>query len=168
MENNLKDLFQHEIQDMYSSEKLLLNAMKDMAEAASSSELKSAIRDHMSETENHIKRLSKVAESCGFSPEGVTCQATVGLVKEGKEHVEEFGGSPAGDAAIIASLQKCEHYEIANYGTAVTWAESLGFDEAAQILGQTLDEEEACDEKLTALAEHGVNATAQGSRAQAI
>jgi ferritin-like metal-binding protein YciE len=154
---NLNDLFQNTIKDIYSSEKLLLKAMPDLAQAAQNPRLKEAIQKHIGQTEEHVRRIEQLAQSLGFDPGGVTCEGTVGLVKEAKEHIEEFGSSPAGDAAIVACAQKNEHYEIANYGTAVTWAELLGFEDAIPLLEQTLQEEEETDDILTQLAESEVN-----------
>ncbi len=154
---NLNDLFQNLIKDIYSSEKLLLKAMPDMLQAAQSNRLKEAIQLHIRQTEEQIRRVEQVAQACGFDPGGVTCQGTVGLIKECQEHIQEFGGTPAGDAAIIVCAQKNEHYEIANYGTAITWAEMLGMQDAIGLLEQTLDEEEETDDILTAIAEEESN-----------
>jgi len=154
---NLNDLFQDTIRDIYSSEKLLLKAMPDMMSAAQNPRLKEAIRLHISQTEEQVRRIEQVAQQLGFSPEGVTCQGTVGLIKESQEHIQEFGGSPAGDAAIIACAQKNEHYEIANYGTVITYAELLGHEQVISLLEQTLQEEEETDDILTQIAESEVN-----------
>jgi ferritin-like metal-binding protein YciE len=156
----LNDLFQNTIRDMYSSEKLLLKAMPDLLNAAQSPRLKDAIRTHIGQTEEHVRRIEQIARSLNFDPGGVTCQGTVGLVKETQEHLQEFGGSPAGDAAIIACAQKAEHYEIGNYGTTLEWAEMLGYEEVATILEQTLGEEEETDDLLTEIAESEANQTA--------
>lgn len=153
----LNDLFQNTIRDMYSSEKLLLKAMPDLMNAAQSARLKEAIRIHIGQTEDHVRRIEQIAQQLGFDPGGVTCQGTVGLIKEAQEHIEEFGGSPAGDAAIIACAQKNEHYEIGNYGTALEWAEMLGHDDVASILELTLNEEEETDDLLTDIAESESN-----------
>lgn len=166
---NLNDLFQHTIKDIYSSEKLLLKAMPDMLNAAQNPQLKDAIQRHMRQTEEQIKRVEQVAQMCGFDPNGVTCEGTVGIIKEMQDHVQDFSGGPAGDAAIIAAAQKAEHYEIANYGCCVTWAEQLGMDDAAGLLEQTLQEEEETDDILTQIAESEANVKAEregGGRAQ--
>lgn len=154
---NLNDLFQSTLKDIYSSEKMFLKAMPDMMNAAQSPRLKEALQNHISQTEEHVRRIEQVAQQLGFDPGGVTCQATVGLVKEAQEHLEEFGGSPAGDAAIIACAQKNEHYEIGNYGTVLEWAEILGHGEAVSLLEETLNEEEETDDLLTDIAESDVN-----------
>ena len=109
--------------------------------AARDPELKAAIQKHATESQEQVSRIERIAGMLNFSPDGVTCQGTVGLIKEATEHLEEFGGTEAGDAAIIASAQKNEHYEIANYGTAATWADTLGYPEAAALLKQTLAED---------------------------
>ncbi len=157
MAKTLDDLFQDTIKDIYSSETMLLNAMPKLSQAARDPELKAAIEKHARETQEHIDRIERIAKMLNFSPEGVTCQATVGLVKEASEHLEEYSGEDAGDAAIIASAQKNEHYEIASYGTVAAWADQLGYTEASMILRQTLAEEEATDQALSKLARGGVN-----------
>ncbi len=157
MPKTLDDLYQDTIKDIYSSETQLLAAMPKLSQAATDPELKAAIEKHAQETEQQIERIRQVAQMGGFSPEGVMCQGTVGLIKEAEEHLEEFQGEPTGDAAIIASAQKNEHYEIANYGTAATFAETLGYSEAAMLLRQTLQEEENTDKILTQLATSGAN-----------
>ncbi|AIE86312.1 ferritin-like domain-containing protein [Fimbriimonas ginsengisoli] len=153
----LKDLFENTVKDMYSSEKLLLKAMQDMRDAAQSNRLKEAIHNHIGQTEEHVRRIEQIASILHFDPSGVTCQGTVGLVKEAQEHLQEFGGTPAGDAAIIACAQKGEHYEIGNYGTALEWAEQLGYEEVVQLLEMTLNEEEEADDLLTDIAEEDAN-----------
>lgn len=160
---DLKELFQHTVQDIYSSEKLLLKAMPDLRDAARDPQLKQAIETHISQTEEHVRRIEQLAQSLGFEPGGVTCQATVGLVKEAQEHIEEFGGTEAGDAAIIASAQKAEHYEICNYGTVTSWADQLGYEDAVTLLEMTLEEEEQTDDLLTELAESRANIAAQSN-----
>jgi ferritin-like metal-binding protein YciE len=117
----------------------------------------------MGQTEEHVRRIEEIAKTLGFDPGGVTCQGTVGLIKEAQEHLEEFGGTPAGDAAIIACAQKVEHYEIGNYGTALEWADLLGHEEVASILEKTLNEEEETDDLLTDIAESEANQTAAGN-----
>ena len=162
-DKTLKDVFQDTVKDIYNSEQQFLKAMPKMQEAAQNPKLKEAIGKHIAQTEEHVRRVEQVAELLGFDPKGVVCQATVGLVKEAQEHIEEFAGNAAGDAAIIACAQKNEHYEIANYGTVITWAEQLGLDEKAiDLLEETLQEEEETDDLLTELAEDEVNPAAAG------
>lgn len=157
MAKTLNDLFQDTIQDIYSSETMLLQAMPKLSAAAKDPEVKAAIDAHAVETQGQIERIEQIAKMLSFDPGGVTCQATVGLVKEAQEHLDEYSGESVIDAAVIASAQKNEHYEIANYGTAISWANTLGYSEAAMILKQTLAEEEATDKKLTRLAKGGAN-----------
>lgn len=157
----LNDVFQDTVKDIYSSEQQLLKAMPKMQETAQNPKLKQAIGTHIEQTREHVSRIEQVAKKLSFDPGGVVCQGTMGLVKEAEEHIQEFGGSAAGDAAIIACAQKNEHYEIANYGTAITWAEQLGLDEdAIALLEETLQEEEETDDLLTQIAEEEVNPAA--------
>ncbi|RYG36205.1 ferritin-like domain-containing protein [bacterium] len=160
---DLKHLFEHTLKDIYNSENQILQALPQMESTAQSPELKAAIRKHIGETQQQIERVKTVGEKLGIDVNGVVCAATVGLIKEAKEHLEEFGGTPAGDAAIIASAQKVEHYEIANYGTVITWAEELGYKEVAQILQDTLAEEEDTDKALSQIAKQGVNQSAESN-----
>jgi len=165
-EKTLNDLLQDTIKDIYNSEQQLLKAMPKMQEAAQNPRLKEAIGKHITQTQEQVRRVEQVAQKLGFDPNGVVCQATVGLVKEAQEHLEEFGGSVAGDAAIIACAQKNEHYEISNYGTVITWAEQLGLDESViDLLEQTLQEEEETGDLLTEIAEEEVNPAAAGNGA---
>lgn len=166
MAKTLNDVFQDTVKDIYNSEQQLLKAMPKLQEAAQNPRLKEAIGTHIIQTQEHVRRIEQVAQKLGFDPNGVVCQGTLGLVKEAQEHIAEFGGSPAGDAAIIACAQKNEHYEIANYGTVITWAEQLGLDdEAIDLLEKTLQEEEETDDLLTQIAEEEINPVAAGNRA---
>ncbi|RYG43218.1 DUF892 family protein, partial [bacterium] len=126
MAKTLDALFQDTIKDIYSSETLLLQAMPKLSAAVKDPELKAAIEEHAKETQGHIERIEQIAKMLNFEPTGVTCQATVGLIKEAQEHLEEYSDEPVIDAAVVASAQKNEHYEIANYGTVITWANTLG------------------------------------------
>lgn len=160
-DKTLNDVFQDTIKDIHSSEKMFLNAMPKMQEAAQNARLKEAIGKHITQTEEHVRRIEKVAQILGFEPGGVVCQATVGLIREATEHIEEYAGNAAGDAAIIACAQKNEHYEIANYGTVITWAEQLELNpEAIDLLEDTLEEEEETDDLLTGIAEDEINSAA--------
>lgn len=162
-DKTLKDVFQDTIKDIYNSEQQLLKAMPKLMDAAQNPRLKEAIGNHIKQTEEHVRRVEQVCGKLGFDPGGVVCQATVGLIKEAQEHIEEFAGNAAGDAAIVACAQKNEHYEIANYGTVITWAEQLGIDESIiELLEETLQEEEDTDELLTEIAEEEVNPAAAG------
>lgn len=160
-DKTLNDVFQDTMKDIYNSEQQFLKAMPKLQEAAQNPKLKEALAKHQTQTEEHVRRAEQVAKLLGFEPTGVVCQATVGLIKEAQEHVEEYAGNAAGDAAIIACAQKNEHYEIANYGTVITWAEQLGLDDAViDLLEQTLQEEEETDDLLTEIAEEEVNPAA--------
>src|SRR5690606_4535935 len=160
-ESGLKDLFIDELKDIYWAEKHLAKALPKMAKAATSEELRSAIEQHETETENHIKRLEQVFATIGRKASGKKCPAMVGLVEEGKEIMEETeDGSMTRDAGIISAAQKIEHYEIASYGTLRTLANQLGNNEAANLLNQTLEEEKNTDVNLTEIAESFINESA--------
>lgn len=161
--NSLDDLFVAQIRDLYDAEQRLTKALPKMAEAASSGHLKSAFESHLRETEQHVVRLEKVFASMNQSPKRETCEAMKGLISEGEEAISARGKAEIKDAALIAAAQRVEHYEISGYGTARTLAQHLGHDEIAQVLQRTLDEESACDEKLTRIAESSVNVSAASS-----
>jgi len=158
----LKDLFRHELADIYDAERRVLKALPKMAKAATCPELRAALESHLKETRRQVKRLDQVFEAVGTRAKGQTCEATVGLLKEGDELATEFQRSPALNAALIAAAQKVEHYEIASYGCLHEWAEQLGNKKAAGLLKQTLDEEKHANESLNALAHMSVNQEALG------
>ena len=153
----LDDLFHDTLKDIYFAEKKILATLPKMAKAAQSSELAAAFEKHRTETEGHVSRLEEVFSIIGEKPQGKTCAAIVGITDEGAEIMEEYEGSPALDAGLLAAAQAVEHYEISRYGTMRTWAEELGLDEAVSLLDATLEEEKATDEALTELAESAVN-----------
>ncbi len=159
--NTLEDALHEELCDMLSSETQITKALPKMAKAATNPDLKAAFEEHLEQTEGHVERLNKAFKLLGKKPEEKTCEATKGLLKEGASIIEEKADPQVKDALLIAAAQKVEHYEIASYGTVCTWAEQLGLTELKDLLGETLDEEETTDEKLTALAEGGVNADAE-------
>ncbi len=161
--NSLNDLFVVQIQDLYDAEQRLTKALPKMAEAASSKQLKSAFQEHLRETEQHVTRLEKVFGTMGLTPQRETCEAMKGLISEGEEAIGADGDVRVKDAALIAAAQRVEHYEMAGYGTVRTLAQQLGQSEIARILQQTLDEEGACDKKLTKIAESSVNVGAAKS-----
>lgn len=132
-----------------------------MAKAASNPNLQEGFRDHLEETRGHVTRIEQVCEHLGVTPKGKKCVAMEGLIEEGKELMEEDAEPGVLDAGLIAAPQKVEHYEIASYGSARTWAEQLGLDKAVRLLQETLDEEKATDEKLTQLALEAVNEEAE-------
>lgn len=153
----LEDLFVHEIKDLYSAEKQLLKALPKMAKAATNEDLAAAFETHLAETEEQIARLESIFETLEVSSRGPKCKAMEGLLEEGKDVLEEDMDDEVRDAALICSAQRVEHYEIAGYGCARTFAKRLGHSEIAELLQQTLDEEAATNEKLTELAESQVN-----------
>jgi ferritin-like metal-binding protein YciE len=158
--DSLHSLFLDELKDVYHAEKQLIRALPRMAKAASNPELRQAFTNHLRETEGQVKRLERVFKEVGQTPRAKKCEGMAGLVEEGKSIMEEDGEPAVIDAALIAAAQRVEHYEIAAYGCLRTYAQLLGLDAAAQLLEQNLNEEEATDEKLNALAEGGINQAA--------
>jgi ferritin-like metal-binding protein YciE len=150
---NLSDLLEEQLKDLYSAENQLLKALPRMAKKASSSKLRQAFEMHTRETEEHVERLKQVCESLDFKPTGKVCKAMKGLIEEGKEAMGEDGEDAMIDGAMIAAAQKVEHYEISGYGTVVAIAKALGHNDAARILQKTADEEGNTDKKLTAISE---------------
>ncbi|ADO43995.1 YciE/YciF ferroxidase family protein [Ketogulonicigenium vulgare] len=160
-EKTLDTLFHDTLRDIYYAERKILSTLPKMARAAQDQNLKAAFKTHHEETEGHIERLQLIFEMLGKNPRGKTCAAIEGIVEEGAEIIEEYKGSPALDAGLLAVAQAVEHYEITRYGTLRAWAKQLGMNDAADLLSKTLDEESATDEALTALAGDAVNAAAQ-------
>ena len=158
---SLKDLYLEQLRDLYSAETQLVEALPKMAEAASLPALRKGFEDHLRQTEGHVQRLEKIFTSLDEDPDGQTCNGMKGLIKEGSEMAKAKGEPEARDAGLIAAAQRVEHYEIAGYGTVCTYAEMLGHADHKKLLGQTLEEEKATDEKLTQLAVTKVNASAQ-------
>lgn len=161
----LNDLFIDTLKDIYYAEKQILKALPKMAKAASSPDLKAAFEKHHDETETHVERLTQVFEIAGKAPRGKTCDAILGIIEEGKEIMEDYADSPALDAGLVASAQAVEHYEMTRYGTLKTWAAQLGLKDAADLLDQTLREEETTDQLLTKLGVAMINKSAQGKAA---
>lgn len=153
----LDDLFLDTLKDIYYAEKQILKALPKMAKAANAPELKQAFEAHREQTEGHVERLTEVFEAIGKAPRGKTCDAILGIIEEGKGIIEEFEGSPALDAGLVAAAQAVEHYEIARYGTLKAWAQQLGLKDAVKLLDQTLGEEEKTDQLLTKLGMTSVN-----------
>lgn len=154
---SLQDLFVEELRDLYSAETQLLKALPKMEKAAHAPELKAAFQTHLTETQGQVARLEQIFQALGEKPTGKTCKAMEGLVAEGSEMISENAAPAVKDAGLIGAAQRVEHYEIAGYGTARTFAQHLKNDLAAGLLQQTLREEEATDKKLTTLAESNVN-----------
>ena len=161
--DSLKDLYIDELKDLYNAENQLLKALPKMAKKAASSDLRAAFEEHLGQTEDQVNRLERIFKKLGEKPTGKTCKAMKGLVEEGKEIMNEDGDESVLDAALIGAAQKVEHYEIASYGTARTFASLLGEEDAVEALQKTLDEEAATDKKLTALAESLVNPEASNA-----
>ena len=149
----LKELYVQELRDLYNAENQLVKALPKMAKGASSDELKDAFEKHLEQTKGHVQRLEQVFEELGEKSKGKTCQAMKGLVEEGSEVLEADGEESVIDAAIIVAAQKVEHYEIASYGSARTFAKLLSQKKAAELLQTTLDEESEANELLNGLAE---------------
>ena len=160
--SQLEKLFIDSLKDIYWAEKQLTKTLPKMKKAATTDELKSAIEEHLAQTEGHVKRLEQVFDMCGKKVQAKKCDAMEGLIKEGDSIVEETQeGSMTRDAGIIMAAQKVEHYEIATYGSLVQIAKTLGMNNAAEVLHLTLDEEKQADEKLTEVAEWHVNQAAE-------
>ena len=153
----LHEAFVEELRDTYDAEKQLTKALPKMAKAASSAGLKRAFETHLEETLGQIKRLEEVFAGLDEQVRGKHCDGIAGIIEEGKSIMEEDFADSTMDACLIAAGQRAEHYEMAAYGTLVAWARAMGHDEAADLLQENLDEEKAADEKLSSLAEGGIN-----------
>ena len=164
-EKGLADLLEHGLKDIYYAEKAIYKALPKMIEGASDEELRDAISSHRDETEGQIETLERVFEAMDKKPSGEKCDAIDGILKEADSLLKDFGGTAAGDAAIIFASQAVEHYEITRYGTLKRWAMLLGFDDAARLLDETLQQESKTDESLTALADARANDKAKGADA---
>jgi ferritin-like metal-binding protein YciE len=161
--NSLKDLFIHEIKDLYSAETQLTDALPKMAEKATDDKLKNAFKSHLEETKKQKERLEKISQMLDIDIKGEKCEAMAGLIKEGKEALEMKGDDEVRDAALIGAAQRVEHYEMAGYGTARNYAKRLGFGDAASLLEETLNEEKTADSKLNDIAISRVNERAQNA-----
>ena len=153
----MDDLFVHQLGDIYYAEKRIVGALPEMIDKASSPELRAAFESHLGETRNHVKRLERVFEMHGAEPETVRCPAIDGIAEEAEEVSGEVEDKQVLDAALIAAAQAVEHYEMTRYGSLIAWAKTLGRDDCASVLEETLNEEKAADEKLTSIAKGGVN-----------
>ena len=152
--DTLHELFVEELKDLYSAETQITKALPKMAKNAGSKELRSAFENHLKETEKQVERLETIFKQLGESPKGKKCKGMEGLIEEGKELMEEDIDDEVLDVGLIAAAQRVEHYEIASYGCARTYAKLLGINRAVDLLEATLREEKAADEKLTAIAEN--------------
>ena len=159
-DKDLNDLFLDTLKDIYFAEKQILKALPKMAKAAESDKLRAAFEKHRGETEGQVDRLEQIFKLLDKPARGKTCDAIEGILDEGKEIMEEYKGTEAVDAGMLAAAQAVEHYEISRYGTLKQWALQLGMKDAARLLDQTLQEEKNTDQSLTALAEAAVNLAA--------
>lgn len=151
------DLFVHTLQDIYYAENQITKALPKMIEKASNPTLRQAFETHLAETEGQIRRLEQVFEQHGEKPQGATCEAIDGIIKEAEHLISDIADNDVRDAAMLSSAQAVEHYEITRYGTLATWAEEMGRPDCAALLKQTLAEEEKTDEALTEIAKATVN-----------
>src|SRR5439155_11199571 len=164
---NLQDLLVENLKDLYSAETQLVKALPKVAKKVDNDQLRSAIQQHLQETQGHVQRLEQIFDKLGEKPTGKKCLGMEGLIDEAKELMGEDVEPDVLDAGLIVDCQKVEHYEIAGYGSAVTFCKLLGDEESAQLLAQTLDEEKAADTKLTEIAESAINLeAAAGAEAQ--
>jgi ferritin-like metal-binding protein YciE len=152
-DQGLKELYIDELKDLYNAENQLVKALPKMAKAASSDELRQGFEEHLEQTKGHVQRLEKIFQGLGESPKGKKCKGMEGLIEEGSEAMEEDYEGSVMDAALIGAAQRVEHYEIAGYGTVRSMAKTLGEDDQASLLEETLEEEKETDKKLTELAE---------------
>jgi ferritin-like metal-binding protein YciE len=156
----LHDAFLDELRDAYDAEKQLLKALPKMAKKATSEDLTTAFETHLEETRGHVDKLEQVFGALGEKVRGKHCDGIAGIIEEGKSVMEEDFDAQTMDACLIAGGQRAEHYEMAAYGTLIAWAKAMGHSEAAELLEEILEEEKAADEKLTELAEGGINQAA--------
>ena len=160
MPTSLRDLYIEELQDLYSAEGQIIDALPQMSAAATTPDLKGAFDEHLEQTRVQRERLELIFKALGKRPGDQPCAGMEGLLNEGRERLRQDGPDDVKDAALIAAAQRVEHYEMAAYGTLVAWAQVLEHTEAADLLQETLDEEKAADEKLSAIAEGGINQAA--------
>lgn len=163
--SSMEDLFVDQLRDLYNAEDQIIQALPQMAQAATSSDLKNAFQQHLDQTRGHKQRLERIFSDLGMNASGQKCEAMEGLLKEGQEALQISADSTVKDAALIAAAQRVEHYEMAGYGTVRTFADQLGHSEAKSLLQQTLNEEGEADKKLTSLAEGGLFKTGINEKA---
>lgn len=166
-DQSFHELFIDELRDLYDAEQQITRALPGVIEAVSNDDLRKALEDHLELTSGHVERLDRIFADLGESATGKSCKGMQGLLKEGEEAIEEHSGGVVRDALIISGAQRIEHYEISGYGTARTWADELGYDEAVDLLDETLNEEAAADEKLTSIATGGLIAEGVNQQAAA-
>jgi ferritin-like metal-binding protein YciE len=163
----LRDLFEDELRDVYDAEKQIIRALPRMIKATGSEELSSALEAHLEETRGHVERLERVFESIDRRPRGKRCEGMAGILEEGANLMEEDGEESVLDAGFIAAAQRVEHYEITAYGSLMAWAKALGLKNALSLLKENEQEEKAADQKLSALAESGINQAAAAGQEMA-
>ena len=164
--SNLRESLVEEIRDLYNAEKQVIKALPKMVKGATSDELREAFESHLAETENQVTRLESIFELLDEKPRGKHCAGMAGILEEGSDTLQEDAEDAVMDAMLIAGAQKVEHYEITSYGTCIAWAEALELTEVAELLQETLAEEKAADEKLSALAESGINEAATAGESE--
>lgn len=162
----MHELYVNELKDLYNAENQLVKALPKMAKAATDPELQRAFQNHLNETMAQVNRLEQICGELDISPKGKKCKAMEGLILEGKEAIDDYEDDDVRDAALIAAAQRVEHYEIAGYGCARTFARILGYDDAANLLQESLDEEGNADKLLTSIAEHINVEAAEGDAAE--
>jgi len=158
--NTLHDALVDEIKDLFNAEKQMLKALPKLAKNATNPDLQEALESHLAETQEQVGRLEQIFELLDETARGKHCAGMAGIVEEGNDMLSEEAEDAVKDACIVAAAQRAEHYEIAAYGTCAAWATALGLEEVAQLLETTLEEEKAADEKLSAIAEAGINEAA--------
>ena len=166
MPTNLREALMDEVRDLYNAEKQIIKALPKMVKGATSDELREAFESHLDETENQVTRLERVFELLDEKPRGKHCAGMAGILEEGSDILQEDAEDSVMDAMLIAGAQRVEHYEITSYGTCIAWAEALGLTEVAGVLGESLAEEKAADERLSALAESGINDAATAGESE--
>ncbi|HEY3876553.1 MAG TPA: ferritin-like domain-containing protein [Candidatus Kapabacteria bacterium] len=159
--NNLQDVYIDELRDLYNMETQITKALPRVIKSVTNPELKQALENHLEETEGQVERLEQVFEMAGQKARGKKCTAMEGIIEEAKDLMAMDINESVLDAALIGGCQKVEHYEIAGYGTVIAWARQLGFDDQAELLEQTLEQEKAANEKLNQIALEIVNETAE-------
>jgi ferritin-like metal-binding protein YciE len=158
--NTLKDLYVHELKDLFSAEQQIVKALPKMAKTASNKELVAGFQEHLEQTKGHAQRLEQILSSHKQTTRGPKCKGMEGVLAEGAEMIEEEADVEVKDAGLIAAAQRVEHYEMAGYGTARTYAELLGDKEGAKLLALTLEEERQTDQRLSKLAQSAINVAA--------
>lgn len=162
---NLKDLLIHQIKDLYSAEEQMIEGLPKVMQNTSNDELRTIFTEHLEVTKKHKKRLEEVAEKLDIDPSGQTCKAMKGLMNETSSFIKEDASPEVRDAGLIADAQRVEHYEISAYGTAITYAETLGLQDVADLLKQTIDDEKSTDERLNKIAKSKINERAEKAHA---